>query len=1132
MTLLALAPAAAALGFDLTLEQSIFGFGGGGSNPSGSYALDAPAKFEEVTVSTQIKHHHNCGNSFSFHLFANGSETLSQGWSNCQKSGSAEFTFDLNDLVGDAFTWEGYVGSQSSGLNWMKVDLLPKRIMRLKTTNTPQSVGTVGSLLNVSAAANRFDVSSSDPEVLVWFGTEEDIGTQETDSPDAQIWQCADTNSDGACDAEAAAPCEDAGGAWYKDVCCGVTVGTNTLCGYYSSFNAWCGKNSEGAWEWALAKDRGAIHRLTECPGTTMLGGGDLLYRCGPTAPSTSPFPASSSYVPYGLGSPVQLDLIIDTSGVPNVTVSSVNITILCNDCADVAVPKDISVADNTFFLRQWDGTYLAGPSATTSLFPGTYEIFVDAGDKIRFSGGSASATQFFFVNDAGTLSVPFTFTGASDGFTFTIPEHGKLRFAEGYTSAVTNFVTIASKVHYVLVEETVGWTKSGIYCRLYNSGKYPPGTYGTDLPTGSTALPGDTTTIAENTPSGGETTVTKTITDGLIQYGWGADGCYADGSYTCTASSTNDACASFHAKVWRQVPLPGFAHEYYCDGSAISECAGSQEPFSDIDFKATGTSVQAGNATYYCASDADYSTDLDSKDAASCDLAGFAWTGTKCCSEADDLGETYQDPGMIGACWNKVFVQNSNFTANNSVFAKDGTFQGCKVSGLRLDTHNGQSLPTSNPVCTVYSNAHPQGQVFCSNAGKWQVDQFNSNRSINKSIAWSVNGSAQKSDCCSATSCWTGSMCQANQVTSASPLNYNGYRCENGAWIYRPTRYTWDRLASGFCPTDTQCLVDPNGAAANNNNPSSYFDPSQFHPQCIADGQSILDHQCESGTWSTRTKQLALVLLNYSNALSPTDYRLFCGTAAEALNNPSSVASFTGSASCVIQPPGASVGTNVPCVNNFCVLTTETDVAWGVTLNKPVNDATKSFLTAINKSATFCDNVLSAPGWAECSGMGSGVWYNPVSNALIVIPSGVIGTVSLQELFNAFIQNPLDAIKLFVFTKLHSPAGGNDYSFFNSTHTFNKLYAGRKGSSQLFAFLEENIYENSIRRDYIGAQYANVDLGSNPCLDIILRYDNLASCNSTTTSMTMVRQRVGPVTTPSPLLQAWRDLTAKLRPG
>jgi len=98
----------------------------------------------------------------------------------------------------------------------------------------------------------------------------------------------------------------------------------------------------------------------------------------------------------------------------------------------------------------------------------------------------------------------------------------------------------------------------------------------------------------------------------------------------------------------------------------------------------------------------------------------------------------------------------------------------------------------------------------------------------------------------------------------NSTTLPFRDYRCVSGDWIYSPLAFTWDSRQSGYCPRPTQCLVDTTGNASFNDQPLAFFYGST--PQCIASGQSILDHHCSDGLWTSRTKIIALNLLNLVN--------------------------------------------------------------------------------------------------------------------------------------------------------------------------------------------------------------------------------------------------------------------------
>ncbi|MEK6849616.1 MAG: hypothetical protein AABY01_03525, partial [Nanoarchaeota archaeon] len=196
---------------------------------------------------------------------------------------------------------------------------------------------------------------------------------------------------------------------------------------------------------------------------------------------------------------------------------------------------------------------------------------------------------------------------------------------------------------------------------------------------------------------------------------------------YSCGGSAPTGTTAFPPGAV--PVVLGGQTHDFICNSGVLTECAGTQEPFSD-NWDVLGDLVNISGTTNYCTRDGDYTPNLDGKNKESCETYGFTWTGTKCCSEADDINETYEDPGTIGACWEKTFVANGAFVANQTIAAVTGLLQGCKTSPVPPSP-----FPRYNPVCTVLTGASPFGQLFCSNTFQWKIDPTNSNRSVNKSI-------------------------------------------------------------------------------------------------------------------------------------------------------------------------------------------------------------------------------------------------------------------------------------------------------------------------------------------------------------------------------------------------------------
>ena len=84
-----------------------------------------------------------------------------------------------------------------------------------------------------------------------------------------------------------------------------------------------------------------------------------------------------------------------------------------------------------------------------------------------------------------------------------------------------------------------------------------------------------------------------------------------------------------------------------------------------------------------YCASDGDWTPDLDIKDKASCVAADFGWTGHYCCSEDDDENEYYSDYDAEPAPFNySGLVGKATPAANPTKIELDNNFDKVTILG------------------------------------------------------------------------------------------------------------------------------------------------------------------------------------------------------------------------------------------------------------------------------------------------------------------------------------------------------------------------------------------------------------------------------------------------------------------
>jgi hypothetical protein len=532
------------------------------------------------------------------------------------------------------------------------------------------------------------------------------------------------------------------------------------------------------------------------------------------------------------------------------------------------------------------------------------------------------------------------------------------------------------------------------------------------------------------------------------------------------------------------------------------------------------------GTTTYYCADDYDWTTDLDIKNQNSCNSAGYAWTGTLCCSEDDDADEYYNDADGLGACFNKGVVWNGNIVSETAdIIAHKGVFHGCAVDKTNYisgnenllditDSHTGTLLITNHDYCDILQDTTQSGvNAVCSYTETWMAthdDEF-----VLSSIGW-TNSVAQQFECCPINSCWDGSACIENQADDSSQPVYENYRCINGQWQESEIKYNWDKSLSGFCPSDQQCLVDSMGNPENNNNPETFFtDP----PMCIDDGQFIGPYYCDNGNWTTRTKLIALQLLELANSESPTDYTLFCDNFKDTLNHynyPSLSGPITDyiGGSCYIDK------VEIPCVNEFCVLLYDNKVAFGTSLNMDINDTSKSFLLVFDQDPAHCNSYLNNNGNFDLCG--NNIWYNHDVQS-VIYSSDSLASISWDTAFMNYLKSPLNTIINFIMSYVHGKP--DDYSFIANTNLLDRLYAVRRGSKSSFVVMEENKYENGVYKDYVGVKY---DSFSFDVCELVTMYDETASCFKQDSVYYIASQRIGSET--SLLMNAWKDLTAKLR--
>lgn len=191
--------------------------------------------------------------------------------------------------------------------------------------------------------------------------------------------------------------------------------------------------------------------------------------------------------------------------------------------------------------------------------------------------------------------------------------------------------------------------------------------------------------------------------------------------------------------------------HEFLCADDGVFECGGDA-PFNSYHGLSTGDFVDASNITYYCASNASFTTDVVLSES-SCTSLGHEWTGTRCCG----IGEDYVDfdSQATGVCLGDEVLDDGELLLNDSLLVYSGGLFSCD------SVTDYQGLPvTPHSACGVFlADAFDGKSAVCSPQGIWvfrDTDEYQ----FEKSVPFALEPGEFASGCCDADQCWDGSSC------------------------------------------------------------------------------------------------------------------------------------------------------------------------------------------------------------------------------------------------------------------------------------------------------------------------------------------------------------------------------------
>jgi len=347
------------------------------------------------------------------------------------------------------------------------------------------------------------------------------------------------------------------------------------------------------------------------------------------------------------------------------------------------------------------------------------------------------------------------------------------------------------------------------------------------------------------------------------------------------------------------------------------------------------------------------------------------------------------------------------------------------------------RDLIYDNEYCNI-KNWTDGSSYFCSYNETWMAQDISKPRTHLSFIPW-LNSSLQQAECCQPTECWNGTNCLTSATETFAVVPHkamnsrgDGFVCKDGDWDWSYKKTSWDGDEIGYCLENTQCLVSVGGeySLTNEHGPLHYpVDEisSVRTPACINDGEFYLDHYCENGTWTTRTKFVALEL--YDLVKSGKDFTLYCDSYDKVLNKYDYILEndFSTVEQKYFQSNPSSKclsydGASVPCANHVCVLLEDPQgsnpkIYFGTSLNYRLNTTTSVGDTittydigdALGTSLAGCAQYEgNTDSFKKCAS-GDEVYYNGKKSIAIFSRQSITVDASyfntLKNLFLNFIE-------------------------------------------------------------------------------------------------------------------------------
>jgi hypothetical protein len=559
---------------------------------------------------------------------------------------------------------------------------------QIRSTITSKSgivnLGTISNALTdfvfTEVKTGDFVVKSDNPRVMVWLGTNAPSTTVTTSDAGQDVWACYDGDLNKKCDYNEDTDCLSAYGDYYKGVCCGIDV---TDCAYVSQINnqiidAFCTQLSNGEFAWVAKENFGEIFDLDSsyCPADSLVSDGNKFFSPSKVFEYKILYPPEFSMMdtPSCEAGFNELAFFTPTSGLTAMQIMSGKKVRICG--------REKTLVNQSINVPSRYGTHEYIPSAGNLFecaadFPFSTNNYAELGENTQDLSGKVcpeSAIFYYPLESDANNELNQFINGVTNSISFTT---GKIGNAAVFSSPTSDIEIAPDQINLNLDEFSFSaWIKpsntqgkhiifnSELTVELYiEDDKLKASLYTEENTNGVFLSP--TSTIPANQWS---FVVLTYDGDKLKLFVDGTELSYADASGKVNAGTESFIIGA--RSFAPNEPFEGLIDEVVVYSRALPE----SEIQNYVSHLTSYCYLSNFTEIFYCASDGDWTKDLDVKDSSSCHAAGFDWTGHKCCSEADDPAESYSDYSTEARSMDSLITEqlNAQRISDNEILLED----------------------------------------------------------------------------------------------------------------------------------------------------------------------------------------------------------------------------------------------------------------------------------------------------------------------------------------------------------------------------------------------------------------------------------------------------------------------------